>query len=93
MSEALRLARNPDVETTDWKARRGKTAHRVRREGTVKAVSYPYPVAPSGHLHWSAFALRMTASARTAANCRTKAKEAHDVVDVGTRRMSLGTNG
>ena len=37
---------NPDVETTDWRARRGKTAHRVRREGTVKAVSYPYPATP-----------------------------------------------
>ena len=34
---------NPDEETTDWRARRGKTAHRVRREGTVKAVPYPYP--------------------------------------------------
>ena len=33
---------NPDEETTDWRARRGKTAHRVRREGTVVAVSYPY---------------------------------------------------
>ena len=30
---------NPVEETTDWRARRGKTAHRVRREGTVKAVS------------------------------------------------------
>lgn len=36
---------NPDVETTDWRARRGKTAHRVRREGTAIAVSYPYPLA------------------------------------------------
>ena len=34
---------NPDEETTDWRARRGRTAHRVRREGTVKAVPYPYP--------------------------------------------------
>jgi hypothetical protein len=33
---------NPDVETTDWRARRGKTAHRVRREGTAITVSYPY---------------------------------------------------
>jgi hypothetical protein len=33
---------NPDVETTDWRARRGRTAHRVRREGTVIAVPYPY---------------------------------------------------
>ena len=33
---------NPDEETTDWRARRGKTAHRVRREGTARAVSYPY---------------------------------------------------
>src|SRR5512139_2993844 len=34
---------NPDVETTNWRARRGKTAHRVRREGAVETVSYPYP--------------------------------------------------
>ena len=34
---------NPDVETTDWRARRGRTAQRVRREGTAIAVSYPYP--------------------------------------------------
>jgi hypothetical protein len=40
---------NPDVETTDWRARRGKTAHRVRREGTAIAVSYPYPSARYGH--------------------------------------------
>ena len=40
---------NPDVETTDWRARRGKTAHRVRREGTAIAVSYPYPSAINGH--------------------------------------------
>ena len=33
---------NPVEETTDWRARRGKTAYRVRREGTVKAVPYPY---------------------------------------------------
>ncbi|MGA8147215.1 MAG: hypothetical protein WB870_06500 [Gallionellaceae bacterium] len=33
---------NPDEETTDWRARCGKTAHRVRREGTVIAVPYPY---------------------------------------------------
>ena len=38
---------NPDEETTDWRARRGKTAHRVWREGTVKAVLYPYPLAVS----------------------------------------------
>src|SRR5258708_11500472 len=37
------LRANPDVETTDWRARRGQTAHRVRREGTAIAVSYPYP--------------------------------------------------
>src|SRR6185503_16652434 len=30
---------NPDVETTDWRARRGKIAHRVRREGTAS----PFP--------------------------------------------------
>jgi ribosome modulation factor len=39
---------NPDVETTDWRARRGQTAHRVRREGTAIAVSYPYPIGLSG---------------------------------------------
>ncbi|WP_152976409.1 hypothetical protein [Methyloglobulus morosus] len=37
---------NPDEETTDWRARRGKTAHRVRREGTAKAVSSPYQHVP-----------------------------------------------
>ena len=36
---------NPDAETTDWRTRRGRTAHRVRREGTASAVSYPYPLA------------------------------------------------
>ena len=35
------------METTDWRARRGKTAHRVRREGTAIAVSYPYSSTPS----------------------------------------------
>jgi hypothetical protein len=39
------LRANPDVVTTDWRARRGKTAHRVRREGTAIAVSYPYSLA------------------------------------------------
>ena len=34
---------NPDEETADWRARRGKTAHRVRREGTAIAVPHPYP--------------------------------------------------
>src|SRR6266478_1778733 len=34
----------PDVETTDWRARRGRTAQRVRREGTAVAVPYPYPM-------------------------------------------------
>ena len=33
---------NPDEDTTDWRARRGRTAHRVRREGTVSTVPYPY---------------------------------------------------
>ena len=42
---------NPDVETTDWRARRWKTAHRVRREGTAIAVSYPYSSTRSG-LTW-----------------------------------------
>src|SRR2546428_9797405 len=36
---------NPDEETTDWRARRGRTAHRVRREGT--AITVPYPYRPS----------------------------------------------
>ena len=40
---------NPDVETTDWRARRGKTAQRVRREGTADAVPYPYPLAGRAH--------------------------------------------
>src|SRR5260370_14199350 len=40
---------NPDVETTDWRARRGRTAQRVRREGTAVAVPYPYPSTLSGH--------------------------------------------
>ena len=39
---------NPDVETTDWRARRGRTAQRVRREGTATAVPYPYHSGPSG---------------------------------------------
>jgi hypothetical protein len=46
---------NPDVETTDWRARRGKTAHRVRREGTVKAVLYPYPISKNGRLEYYTF--------------------------------------
>jgi hypothetical protein len=41
---------NPYVETTDWRARRRKTAHRVRREGTAIAVSYPYSSSPTGRL-------------------------------------------
>jgi hypothetical protein len=40
---------NPDVETTDWRARRGRTAQRVRREGTAIAVPYPYPSTQFGH--------------------------------------------
>jgi hypothetical protein len=43
---------NPDVETTDWRARRGRTAHRVRREGTARAVPYPYPLAGSRWTGW-----------------------------------------
>ena len=46
---------NPDAETTDWRARRGRTAQRVRREGTASAVPYPYPLAGQRrswpHLH------------------------------------------
>src|SRR5690349_4303683 len=33
---------NPDEDPTDWRARRGRTAHRVRREGTMITVPYPY---------------------------------------------------
>src|SRR3954466_13106005 len=44
---------NPDEVTTDWRARRGKTAHRVRREGTAIAVPYPYPTTLSCLLHAS----------------------------------------
>ena len=33
---------NPDVETTDSRARRARTAQRVRRAGTAVAVPYPY---------------------------------------------------
>ena len=40
---------NPDEETTDWRARRGKTAHRVRREGMASAVPYPYPPTQRRH--------------------------------------------
>lgn len=37
----LPLVRHPDVETTGWRARRGKTAQRLRREkGAVIAVFY-----------------------------------------------------
>ena len=42
-TKSINWRANPDVETTDWRARRGKTAHRVRREGTAIAVPYPYP--------------------------------------------------
>ncbi len=38
---------NPDEETTNSRARRGKTAHRVRREGMARAVPYPYPTIAS----------------------------------------------
>jgi hypothetical protein len=34
---------NPGAETTDWRARRGRTAQRVRREGMASAIPYPYP--------------------------------------------------
>ena len=46
---------NPDAETTDWRARRWRTGrrpratHRVRREETASAVSYPYPTARRRH--------------------------------------------
>jgi hypothetical protein len=35
---------NPDEETTDWRAVCGRTARTVRRAGTARAVSDPYPV-------------------------------------------------
>src|SRR6266700_3702292 len=34
---------NTDEETTDWRAVCGRTARTVRRAGTAKAVSDPYP--------------------------------------------------
>ena len=34
---------NPDEETTDWRAVRGRTAHTVRRAGRALALSDPYP--------------------------------------------------
>ena len=41
---------NPDAETTDWRARRGRTAQRVRREGT--AAPFPTPIQrPRGGIH------------------------------------------
>lgn len=40
---------NHDVETTDWRAVCGRTARTVRREGTARAVLYPYlPALPGG---------------------------------------------
>ena len=44
-SKPINWRANPGAETTDWRARRGRTAQRVRREGTASAVSYPYPLA------------------------------------------------
>src|SRR2546426_12257687 len=41
-TRAISRRANPDEETTDWRARRGRTAHRVRREGTAITVPYPY---------------------------------------------------
>ena len=41
-TKSINWRANPDVETTDWRARRGKTAHRVRREGTAIAVPSLY---------------------------------------------------
>ena len=60
---------NPDEETTDWRARRGKTAHWVRREGT--AIAVPYPLSRQCDLHitralasaWNAPALSRPPSA------------------------------
>jgi hypothetical protein len=34
---------NPDEETTDWRAVRGRTAHTVRRAGRALALPDPYP--------------------------------------------------
>jgi len=34
---------NPDEETTDWRAVRGRTAHTVRREGRAE-WSFPTPI-------------------------------------------------
>ena len=33
---------DPDEETTDWRAVRGRTAHTVRRAGRARALSDPY---------------------------------------------------
>ena len=45
-SKLITWRANPDAETADWRARRGRTAHRVRREGTT-ARSFPTPIEPS----------------------------------------------
>ena len=45
MSGPIAWRANPDADTTDWRARRGRTAQRVRREGTAVAVPYLYPMA------------------------------------------------
>ena len=61
---------NPDAETTDWRARRGKTAHRVRREETASVVSYPYP---TGFLAYRSRKRRCTAhQSRRAASAKLK---------------------
>ena len=46
-SQLITWRANPDAETADWRARRGRTAHRVRREGTT-ARSFPTPIEQRG---------------------------------------------
>jgi hypothetical protein len=62
--ESINWRANPDEETTDWRARRWKTAHRVRREGTAIAVSSPYPLKFSGHYTVNSASMSMPAVGR-----------------------------
>jgi hypothetical protein len=45
---------NPDVETIDWRVRRGKTAHRVRREGKANRRFLPLSIGHERPSHVSA---------------------------------------
>ena len=66
---------NPDVETTNWRARRGKTAQRVRREGTARAVPPLYPPARSGPRVFTLHTYR--ASLRRADRARDRLRREH----------------